>query len=304
MTTLLSPAATSHPALIEKCLSSNGEAVIYAIDATAIIQTVMLQLQAYPPATKHLGQAMMSALLCQALEEFSLSEIISLQWNNQGPFGELYVEAHQSGSVRGIIMHPRPDVADFDTPLGKGVVQVQKRRQEAFTSMIKASGDVSLDMVEFFEQSDQRQCGLNLSVKIDLAPPDAAFPFVVTHALGYLIDILPQPSDEKRDTALLRWDRQMRDLGAISRWVIRPEVSTRDMLELISGEPSPSIVMTHHIQFACNCSQDKAERAFLFAQSQNGPVAEESAAAPVIRCEYCGHTYLIPPEFVLTPASS
>lgn len=282
---------------LTKCISENQEAVVYALDATQLIQESMERIDCWPPATKHLGQAMMAAVLLQALTEAEDNESVSLQWMCPGPFGHLFAESRNYGEVRGTIQNPRAPVEDYETSLGEGLLQVRRAKGSIFgtTSVVNSSGVVSSDVVEYLEKSEQRHCGVNLMVHIDWEEdPHAKSKFRVRSALGYLIHILPQPTEQKMNEALLRWDRQMRTLGSMQRWLLRHDQVTLDMLRLITGEERPGVVMNQRVKFRCNCSEERAARALALLEVQ-----EESEGtfrkldATEIRCEYCGRLYTI-----------
>lgn len=278
-----------------KAISENQEVVVYALDATSLVQESMERIDCWPPATKHLGQAMMASVLLQALSDSEDGETLSLQWNCAGPFGHLYAEARNYGEVRGTIQHPQPPVADYETGLGEGILQVRRAHGAVGrTSVVNATGQVGADLVEFLEQSEQKNCGINLSVVIDWDEKDKS-KFKVSSALAYLIHVLPQPTEAKLNEALLRWDRQMQALGPISRWLLRPECVPLDMLRLICGEENPKLVMNQRVKFACKCSTDRAERALALLEAQEKKEGSfQEGKATNIRCEYCGKTYIIP----------
>lgn len=280
--------------VLQKAISENGEAVVYALDATSLVQESMERLEAWPPATKHLGQSMMAALLLQALADSDLNESLSLQWMCEGPFGHCFAEARNFGEVRGTIRNPRPPVGDYDTGLGQGLLQVRRYRGTlGTTSIVNSSGVVSDDLVEYLEQSEQKNCGINLSVVIDWKNKEHT-KFRVRSALAYLIHVMPQPTEQKLNDALLRWDRQMQSLGPISRWNLRNSQVTHDMLRLLTGEPEPRLVMTQRVAFRCNCTLERAARALALLETQE---EKEGKALPLaqtdIRCEYCGKKYTI-----------
>lgn len=280
--------------ILRKCISKNEEAVVYALDATAIVQESMERIGCWPPATKHLGQAMMASLLLQALGDSDLHDSFSLQWTCEGPFGHLFAETRNFGETRGTIMNPRPPIADYETGLGAGLLQVRRsQRNIGTTSIVNSTGVVSADVVEYLEKSEQKNCGINLSVVVDWED-DAKTKFHVRSALAYLIHILPQPSEAKMNEALLRWNRQMEALGPISRWMLREKEATLDMIRLIVGEESPSIVMTQRVEFRCNCNENRAARALALLEVQEEKEGTFQAAPETeIRCEYCGKTYTI-----------
>jgi molecular chaperone Hsp33 len=282
--------------VLQKALSENGEAVLYALDATELVQESMERLAAFPPATKHLGQSMMAALLLQALADSEEGESISLQWMCEGPFGHLYAEARNYGEARGTIREPRAPVGDYETGLGSGILQVRKMRglaTNATTSIVNSTGIVSDDIVEYLEQSEQKNCGVRFSVMVDWKD-EAKTQFVISSAIAYMVHIMPQPTEVKLNEALLRWDRQMQLLGPLSRWQLRSDQVTADMIRLLSGEPEPNIVMTQRVKFGCNCSVDRALRALSLLEAQEKSEGGKKDQGPTeIRCEYCGKTYTV-----------
>jgi redox-regulated HSP33 family molecular chaperone len=278
-----------------KIISENQEAVVYVLDATAVVQESMERLEAWPPATKHLGQAMMAAILIQALADSENQEVVSLQWMCSGPFGHCYAEARNFGEVRGTIHNPKAPVTDYATGLGAGLLQV-RRTVNGFstTSMVNATGDVSNDVVEYLEKSEQKNCGINLSVVIDWEGPEDTGKFKVTSALAYLIHIMPQPTEQKLNDALVRWNRQMLGLGSISKWVLRKDRLSLDMATIITGEPVPNIVMNQRVEFSCNCTVQRAARALALLENQEkkeGSLPDQKETE--IRCEFCGKTYIL-----------
>ncbi len=277
-----------------KAISENKEAVVYALDATALVQESMERINAWPTATKHLGQAMMASLLLQALGDSEDKDTLSLQWMCDGPFGYCFAEARNYGEVRGTIRNPQAPVADYETGLGQGLLQIRRSiKGFATTSVVNSVGDVSTDLVEYLEKSEQKNCGINLSVVIDWEDASQSKVKVVS-ALAYLIHILPQPTEQKLNDALVRWNRQMLNLGAISRWSLRPEQVSLDMLRLITGEVEPNLVMNQRVLFSCNCSEERATRALALLEAQEEKEGDfHPTLETEIRCEYCGRTYTV-----------
>lgn len=285
---------------LAKAISSNKESVIYVINATDLVQESMERIDLWPPATVHLGQAMMGAALLQALSEGKVAETVSFQWKSNGPFGNLYAEARNYGEIRGTIENPRPDVHDYETNLGEGTLQVRRATTTSTTGVVPSVGNVSLDVVEYLERSEQRTCGINLSVKIDWDEntPDK---FHVHHALGYLIHVLPQPTEQAEEEALLRWDRHMRALGPISGWTLREDQIEQDMIRLITLEEEPNITMNQRIKFSCQCNENRALRAVALMHAQEGSEPKEEKETLEVRCEYCGEVYEIDPKKTNAP---
>lgn len=281
-----------------KVISENKEAVVYLLDATQLVQESMERIQAWPPATKHLGQAMMATLLLQALSESEKQEQLSLQWMCPGVFGHCYAETRKFGEVRGTIQNPQAPVNDYITGLGVGLLQVRRTIAGFSTSsVVNSVGDVSNDIVEYLEKSEQKNCGVNFSVQIDWDEKNPGEKFKVKAALAYLIHIMPQPTEAKLNEALLRWNRQMEGLGSISRWLLRKDQITLDMARILTGEEHPKVIMNQWVKFSCSCSADRAIRALSLLENQE---KKEGTAPPKketdIRCEFCGKVYHLRPK--------
>ncbi|RZA05158.1 MAG: Hsp33 family molecular chaperone HslO [Proteobacteria bacterium] len=277
-----------------KSISASKEVVIYALDATDLVQESMERLSSFPTATNHVGQAMMASVLLQALSDSEENETFSLQWMCPGPFGHVYAESRNYGEVRGTIAEPQAAITDYATGLGEGLLQVRRAKGPiATTSVVKAKGSISLDVVEYLEQSEQKNCGIGLSVQVGWAD-EAKTQFKVTQAWGYLVHVLPQDTEEKMNAVLLRWDRQMEALGPVSQWGLRPDHTTLDMVRLLSSEADPKIVMNQRVIFSCNCSEDRAARALALLETQEQKEGVQ-LVTPVteIRCEFCGRIYKV-----------
>jgi molecular chaperone Hsp33 len=280
---------------LKKMMAENGEALIYGIDATETVQESMERLQSFPPATVHLGQAMMAAILLQAMSaEKEGAETVALEWIVDGPFGHLYAEARNYGEVRSTIGNPQAPIFDYTTKLGQGQLRVRRTRTLSTTGLVSASGDVVLDLLSYLENSEQRQAGMNLSVQIawkDPASPEKGF--TVERAIGYVVDILPQSSPEKFTEALVRWNRRMLEIPQLSRWALQDSDRVTGMLQLISGEPNPKISLVQRVVFSCHCSEERAERALALAKSHDPDSPAQSEQVHEVKCEYCGRVYSI-----------
>jgi molecular chaperone Hsp33 len=284
---------------LRKAIDKDGEASIAVVDATQLVQESMLRIQSLPPATIHLGQAMMGAILLLSTTDKADTQKISLQWNVDGPFGHLYVESTQLGHARGTIGVPQPQgVKDFDSKLGNGLLQVRRISETTFTGLVPAKGDVGNDIVEYLDQSEQRRAGVNFTVKLGWREaPAGELPFVVEAAYGYLIDLLPQANPLNARAVLKKWDGVMRSLGNISDWAIESGGSvdpTSQMLRLISGESSPKETVYQRVVFHCPCSKDRAEQALALASKIDGQPKQKDEESVV--CEFCGKVYVIVKE--------
>lgn len=286
--------------LLKKCINSDRDIVLSVIDATDIVSDSMKRLNAFPPSMVHLGQAMMAAPLLHSLwNEKGLVEKVALQWKVDGPFGHVFSESHQDGSVRGTILNPRSEIDNYDTSLGSGHLQVQKymSRPPASTGIIEATGQVANDVSEYLRQSEQRTATLSLSVKLSWEKDEKKaqdFPIQVDFALGFLLDILPQETLEKTYSKLHQWEAYLQNLGPISEWSLPKSQPLDAMTHLIFPQQETKELLFQKVNFNCNCSEQRASRAAsLSGDKKDLPSNGKEKETLEVQCEFCGKVYLI-----------
>ena len=178
-------------------------------------------------------------------------------------------------------MYPRADVPNLTTPLGEGLLQVRRTRGVVTTGIVPAKGNVTLDILEYLEKSEQKNCAMNLWVDIQSRETSES-PFYVRRALGYAVHVVPLRTLEEQNRSLYLWDKHIDSLGPLHKWVLGDD-PTKDMLSFVTAEFNPRIIFDQSVTFFCTCSEERAERALAIADETSGEV----------RCEFCGKVYLL-----------
>lgn len=322
---------------LRKALSQDKSVVIITVDAREVVEELLLRQQLMPPSLVHVGQAALGALLVQALGDPKEDQRVEFQWASEGPFGKLFAEVLGTGKVRATITNPQAEVDRLDEALGDGILQVRRieKNGSAYSGIVKSTGQVGTDLVEYLERSEQKACGISLSVQIgareDALPPQVAAtprariqsPFYVKAALGYLVHILPQASEAKHEQLLRVWDRFIADLGPLSRWVLpqgTPEETTKALTDMLLPQEAWLPIYGGEAYFSCNCSEGRAARALSLAREVERAADERARLkgeepAPSIAvelpdgsveviCEFCGTSYRLLPSGADIPGGS
>lgn len=287
---------------LRKSFTSNGEAVLLSVQATNLVQRLMERGSLLPPATVHLGQACMAALLIQGLSDPDDHEKIELQWKSEGPFGSLYADAIGDGQVRATIQNGQAvgDGSTLQISLGAGLLQLRRSKAEhgapAWAGLVKSSGFVAEDLAHYLEQSEQKNCGLSLSVKLGW-DAEKQIPFVES-AAGYLVHILPVIDEKERNRILLSWDRHMTDLGPVSQWLlpIDDAEATGEILKFLTGGRPQTEAFHQTVKLFCTCSEERAKRAISLLSSgeRKSLLEKDDDNFVVVDCEFCGSHYRVP----------
>lgn|GEM_PF-973205 len=313
---------------LRRALSQDGNVLVVAVDAREVVEELLLRQQLMPPSLIHVGQAALGALLLQSLSDPEENQRLEFRWSAQGPFGNLYAEVLGTGRVRSTVSYPQAEVDRLDEPLGDGVLQVRRFDSAGlpYSGIVTSSGRVGLDIVEYLERSEQKSCGMSLSVQVgarpDFVPPTEGAPterilspFYVKSAVGYLIHILPQSTEARHAELLRMWDGFMADLGPLSKWVLPegpPEEVSREILNMLLPQEKWQSLYGGETRFSCNCSQERAMRALSLARQVERSAEErlrEAGEAPPpsmavelpdgtveVTCEFCGTRYRLAAE--------
>ncbi|MCB0407688.1 MAG: Hsp33 family molecular chaperone HslO [Bdellovibrionales bacterium] len=279
--------------ILKKVIIDNGSVQLVVVNATQLVQQSMVQSEAWPPATIHLGQGLLAALALLSIFTKDTTGKISLQWSSHGPFGDLYVEADPQGNVRGTILKPQAPVQNLYASMGAGNLMVRKTFQNSSTGIVSSKGDVCNDVLNYLDQSEQRRCAMNLWVDLSWDDKNKNSPVIVRRALGYLLESLPDSDLRKQTLKSQIWEDRLSELGTLSKWNISQKNPLEDMIQTISSGSPYKEVMSQNIRFHCNCSEERAERALALAVRESGePQIEDES----IRCEFCGKVYNISPQ--------
>jgi redox-regulated HSP33 family molecular chaperone len=277
------------PSQLQKAIGPDGLTQILMIDAKDVVQESLTRLKAWPPAMIHLGQGLMGAALLHALLSKEENSRLSLQWSVRGPFGDLYVESNALGKLRGTIMEPQAPVHNMHARLGSGVLQVRRTEKETMTGVVSAGGDICMDLLTYLKQSEQRPCAMNLWVDLNWDASRKDHPVYVRHALGYLIEVLPDEHGIISDARIMEWENFLASLGKLSHWQLDEAHPLPSMLRfLFPGRPAKTL-MYQALEFKCTCTEERAESALALALNQESSSPRKSSEQ--LTCEFCGKVY-------------
>jgi molecular chaperone Hsp33 len=265
-----------------------------AIDATGVADEITQRHQTAPAVTAALGRLATGALLFGArLKEDAHS--ITLRINGDGPAGVLMATANASGSVRGLVSNPRPDVEqvangklNVSGAVGStGEVSVTKdlgMRQPYVGKVELVSGEIGEDLAHYLLRSEQVQSALGIGVFV---PPDGS----VEAAGGYLIELMPDVPDavaaelEAAITALPH-----------PTAMLRAGEGPEDILRRVFGDDF-EIIDDRDVRFECQCSTERVERTIrMLGADAVAEMIEEGRdrGGAEVTCAFCMEVYLVP----------
>lgn len=268
---------------IAKYLTHDKSAQFIFVDATETVKEIIKKTDCLPPAGIFLGQAMLSCFLIHELTSKVEMRKTKLQWSVNGPLGNLYVDVNEKREGRGVITNPQAFSGKINESLGQGVLQVIRDQGKVHTGIVATKGDVCSDVLEYLHQSEQRSCAMNLWVHFDPKSKDLE----IDKAVGYFFEVFPQKDSMRSELISTFWAEKLEELGSLSSWNFKEETNIKSMAS-VALEQAGQTTSENLLKFGCNCSEERAERALVFANKQDASTDQRSAE---IVCEYCGQRY-------------
>ncbi|HUH11523.1 MAG TPA: Hsp33 family molecular chaperone HslO [Longimicrobiales bacterium] len=277
--------------------AQEGRVRIFALDATATVETLRARHQTEPAVTAALGRTALGALLLGAMLK-QASQLVTLRVNGGGPAGVLLASANGAGDVRGLVANPRPAIEQVreDGKLnvsgavgssGHLTVTRELGMRAPYSSTVEmVSGEIGEDLAWFFASSEQvpSAVGIGVFVRVD---------GTVEAAGGYIVQLVGGLSDEEAEQV----ERAIRALPHPTT-MLRQGDTPETMLERIFPTGLDLLGRTP-VRFHCPCTLERAERALVLLDAGELEDVRESDARrgfTELVCQFCGEQYRISPD--------
>ncbi len=263
----------------------DGQFRVMAVESTQTIQT-MRDLHDLSPVNTLLLGKMISAAAMLSLDLKVPEAELSLRLDGDGPLGGALIICSGSGDLRGYAFHPQlwlEEAEDNLYPvraLGAGTLSVMRsipNKKPTSGTTALGEGELAQNLAHYFDQSEQIPTVVNLGVLIDKTAS-------VRASGGFIIQQLPQADPKLADELIAALAKTPNVSDLMDMGLSLPEILTRFVI------PEDKLVLTlsHLIQYRCNCSRERFERALLLLGSAELEEMREGID-PV--CHFCNSSY-------------
>jgi molecular chaperone Hsp33 len=210
-------------------------------------------------------------------------ERVVVSAEGDGLIRSVVAEAMQIGEVRGYISaNASPDVSR-DSPLGRGLLRVQRivyGENEPVTGIVELKrGDVTTDLSYYLTQSEQIPSAFVIDVAYDENE-------LIRQSVGLLVQAMPGA----RDVDIFKVYDAVDYLGRMTEYTdngYTPEQILRQIL------PSDiDIVASAPVDFFCRCSKDRYKAALLTLGLEEITGMKKDDHREMV-CQYCSATYVL-----------
>lgn len=239
---------------------------------------------------KHELGPLESLMLTRALTGASLmasflkgEERVTISLEGDGEISMVYAEAMQVGEVRGYCRRNPQTAGAAESPLGNGLLKVQRVIYNSFepvTGVVALrKGDVTSDLSYYLTQSEQ----IPSVVIIDVAYDDA---HVVRQSAGLLLQAMPGATNED----IFKTYDALDYLGNLSGYL--DEGMTLEDLALKVMPSEATIMASTAADFFCRCSIDRFKSALLTLGLDEVEDMQREGHHELV-CQYCNSHYML-----------
>jgi molecular chaperone Hsp33 len=273
--------------------AAGGSIRVLAAITTGIVTEAFRRHQTSPTVAAALGRALTGTLLLAAtLKDF---DRLTVKIEGDGPVGGITAEATPDGKVRGYVKN-----ADAEVPVrkdgkfnvagvvGKGTFYVIREsgfdiglhREPYIGSVPLVSGEIAEDFAFYLAKSEQIPSAVLLGVLLQKTEP------FVTASGGVMIQLLPG-ANEHIATMIEDTVANVPHLTSL----IKEGATPADLLKTALGEIDFEIMEERDIEFACNCSMERAVAMIAaLGPAEVASMLEEDKGA-VMSCGFCSEIY-------------
>ena len=271
-----------------RATAANGQVRAFGVTSRELTETAKNAHDTSPVATAALGR-LMSAAVMMGADLKGENDLLTLRMEGDGPMGGLLATADSHGNVKGYAFHPEvllpPNAKgklDVGGALGAGMLSVVKDigLKEPYVGQTNlVSGEIAEDLTYYYATSEQIPCSIALGVLMNKDN-------TVRQAGGFMIQLLPGASDELID----RLEERLGELPSITALLVAGK-TPEEILSGLLGDFDLEILEKKPVQFHCDCSRERVERAIVSIGKKEIREMIEEGKPIEAGCQFCNKKY-------------
>jgi molecular chaperone Hsp33 len=275
----------------EYCVSAlamNGQVRAIACRTTDLCNEAQQIHKLSPMAAVALGRLMTGVLLMAGLGLKNETDSITAIIRGDGPLQGMAVVGTGHQTVRGYCHQPvvetinrRPGKLDVGKAVGQGTLTIIKDSglKEPYMGKVElVSGEIAEDLTYYLASSEQTPSALGLGVMVDASG--------ITHAGGFLVQPMPDASDETIDYL----EKRLAGFPEVTHWM-QEGFSPDQILDLLFGDPEITYFEHKPAAYVCTCSRERMEKNLIaLGRTELAELAADPAGTN-LECHFCDRQY-------------
>lgn len=243
-----------------------------------------------PVATAALGRLLTAGAMMGAMMKGE-QDVLTLQIKGSGPLGGITVTADSAANVKGYVTNPEVLIhanekgkLDVGGAVGSGILRVIKDMglKEPYVGQCELqTGEIGDDLTYYFATSEQVPSSVGLGVLMDKGN-------TVKQAGGFIIQLMPFTSED----VIERLEQKLSEVTSVTAMLdagMTPEQITEELL----GEFGVEILDTIPVQYHCDCSRERIERALISIGRKDLREMIDAGETIEVDCHFCDKKYQV-----------
>ena len=288
---------------IIRCITSDGCVMASAAETSDLVLTAQAIHKASPVAAAALGRLLTgAALMGDQLKGEDAS--ITLRIDGGGPLGPVVAVADSRGNSRGYVTNPdvslplqKTGKLDVGAAVGKeGTFRVMRDlgSGEPYMGQIPiASGEIAEDITAYYAKSEQIPTVCSLGVLVGKED------HLVKLAGGLLIQLLPAATED----SICTLEAALAQLEPMTEMLAKG-MTIEDICQKALAGFQVEKLDENPIGYVCYCSKEKVQNALSMLPVQELREMAEKDNGAQASCQFCGKSYWIPKQELLSLAES
>ncbi len=281
--------------ILKKFMSHVDMVKISVVDTTDVVESARKIHNLNPTPTAALGRVLTMGTLMGTMMK-SEDDRLTLQILGNGPLKSILVTANSKGDVKGYVSNPLAEAPCKDNGklnvsgiIGNGELRIIKNigLGEPYIGTVPLqTGEIAEDFAYYYATSEQIPTAIALGVLVN---KDGT----VKRAGGYILQALPDTPDE----IISLIEKRIASNKSITE-MLEKEMSLEEIAKYISDDLATYEVETMDVNWKCDCSREKMERAiFSMSKKEIEELAEDEETEVV--CHFCNSKHIFKKKDIL-----
>lgn len=278
---------------ILRATAADGQIRAFAATTRELVEYARSAHNTSPVATAALGRLLTGGAMMGVMMKGE-KDVLTIKIEGDGPIGGLTVTADSKGNVKGYVFNPEVMLPpnekgklDVGGALGVGVLTVIKDiglKEPYVGQTILVTGEIAEDLTYYFATSEQTPSSVALGVLMNKNN-------TVRQSGGFIIQLLPGASEE----IISGLENKLKEITSITS--LLDEGRTPEMiLDYVLGEYGLEILDRLPVQFFCNCSKGKIEKALISVGRKELQSMIDDGKTIEVNCQFCNKHYPVTVE--------
>lgn len=265
-----------------KCISTQGNIRGVALQATGLIQGMVERHQLQGTHARALGEAVMGALLLASYCKHG--QRINLNIRGSAGIQQALVDAYPDGNVRGYLIPRERPILDKDRgPWGDGLLSILRTKDQVgenpyIGTVPLLTGFLAKDLSFYWLQSEQVPSAVGLVVHMKDNQ--------VIAAGGFLVQVMPGATQAEVNQV----EQHIQDVQSVTDHLTAGTLPLNILSQIFQSTPFV-VVEEKSLQFKCNCSFQRVERALLLVGKEELKQMLDEDHEAKVKCDFCTNEY-------------